>query len=431
MTLQEDGREIIFEPFPRQREFYNAVKSCKYTFLTYGGAMGGGKSFVSFALLITLCRIYPNSKWVVIRDSIPTLKRTALETFKKLCPYDLLKGFNQVDLTATFNNGSRIIFMAEDWINDKDFDRFKGLEVNGFLLEQIEELQEGLLDVCLLRAGRHRISPMPRPVILATVNPTQNWVKSKIYEPYTKGTLPEDWFYLPATIVDNPELSGDPVYMANLRRLDPLTYRRHVEGDWSAFTVDRPFAYAFDPDKHIGECNYNPARELCLSFDFNVDPITCVVAQHDGIGEGIRFIREYRLSNSDIYELCDRIKADYPGALLLITGDATGAARSALTRGMLNYYTVIKQELGIGHGQMLQPRINPPHKDSRVLCNSLLSNADMLIDNSCKYLIEDLRYVEVKDDGEIDKGKDAQRSHLLDGWRYYLHTFHGKFLKLQ
>jgi hypothetical protein len=35
------------------------------------------------------------------------------------------------------------MFMAEDYDNDKDFDRFKGLEVNGFLLEQIEVLDVG------------------------------------------------------------------------------------------------------------------------------------------------------------------------------------------------------------------------------------------------------------------------------------------------
>lgn len=423
--------QVLFKEFPKQREFTEAVFSGKYTVLTYGGAMGGGKSFVCLSILIALCKVYPDSKWVVIRDSVPTLKRTALETFKKVCPMNFLHSFNQVDLTATFKNGSRIIFMAEDWINDKDFDRFKGLEVNGFLLEQIEELQEGLLDICLLRAGRHRIKPMPRPLILATVNPTQNWVKERIYQRWSKKELPEDWYYLPATIVDNPELADDPIYMANLQRLDPITYRRHVLGDWSAFTVDKPFAYAFDFDKHVRECAYNPGAELCLSFDFNVDPITCIVAQHDGIGEGIKIIREYRLENSDIYELCQRILTDYPNALMLVTGDATGQARSALTKGNINYYTVIRQELGLGQGQMRQPRINPSHKDSRVLVNSLLSNTDLIIDPSCKYLIEDLRYVEVDDNGDIDKAKDAARTHLLDGFRYYLQTFHSKYIKLQ
>lgn len=428
--MSSEARRLLFKPHPKQEEFYRAVSSGKYTFLTYGGAMGGGKSYVSIAIIILLCRLYPNSKWVIIRESIPTLKKTALETFKKVCPTNFLEGFNQQDMTATFKNGSRILFMAEDYANDKDFDRFKGLEVNGFLLEQIEELQSGLLDVAMLRAGRHRITPMPRPLILATVNPTQNWVKKTIYEPYINKTLPEDWYYLPATIVDNPELADDPIYMANLKRLDPVNYRRYVLGDWSAFTVDKPFAFCFDEAKHVQPVTYNPALELCLSFDFNVEPITCVVSQNPEIGT-IHTVREYRLDNSDIYELCTRIKADYPNALMLVTGDATGAARSALTRGNLNYYTVIREQLGLGAGQMRQPRINPSHEDSRVLCNSLLSNGTVLIDPSCTYLIDDLKYVEVNDEGAIDKTKDAKRSHLLDGWRYNAHTFHYKFLKIR
>ena len=392
--------------------------------------MGGGKSYVCISLLIFLAKVYPNSKWVIIRDSQPTLKKTALETFKKVCPPNFLESFNQSDLTATFTNKSRIIFMAEDWINDKDFDRFKGLEVNGFLLEQIEELNESLLDVCLLRAGRHRINPMPKPIILATVNPTQNWVKSKIYEASVKKQLPEDWYYMAATIVDNPELANDENYMNNLKRLDPINYRRYVLGDWSAFTVDKPFAYSLDEAKHVKPCFHDPGLETILSFDFNVDPITCLVSQHESIGQGIKILKEYRLENSDIYELCTRIKSDYPNELILVTGDATGSSRSALVRGNINYYIVIRQELVLGQGQMRQPRINPSHKDSRVLCNSILSNTDIMIDPSCKYLIEDLKYVEVKDDGEIDKSKDAARSHLLDCFRYDLNTFHNKFIKL-
>lgn len=421
--------QVCFQEFPRQADFSKAVLSGQYTFLTYGGAMGGGKSYVCISLLVSLCKIYPGSKWVIIRESIPTLKKTALETFRKVCPSNFIDNFNQQDMTAYFRNGSRILFMAEDYVNDKDFDRFKGLEVNGFLLEQIEELQQGLLDVALLRAGRHRINPMPRPMILATVNPTQNWVKKTIYDPHINGTLPDDWFYMPATIVDNPELANDEIYMANLKRLDPINYRRYVLGDWSAFTVDKPFAYAFSPEKHIKPVSYTQGSELVLSFDFNVDPITCVVMQFDDIGRGIRFIREYRLQNSNIYELTERIQADYPNALLLVTGDATGNSRSALTRGNLNYYQVIRQQLGLGAGQMRQPIINPSHKNSRVLCNSLLSNGDISIDPSCTYLIEDLKYVEVTEQGDIDKAKDAHRGHLLDGWRYALHTFHGKFLR--
>ena len=138
----ENKEVTLFKPQPAQERFIEAVFSRKHTFLTYGGAMGGGKSYVSIAILLMLCRFYPQSKWCIIRESLPTIKRTTLETFKRLVPSSFIKHIDNTNLIITFKNDSRIMFMAEDYANDKDFDRFKGLEVNGFLLEQIEELQD-------------------------------------------------------------------------------------------------------------------------------------------------------------------------------------------------------------------------------------------------------------------------------------------------
>lgn len=425
-------RRSFFKPYPKQDEFLAACNSGKYTVLTYGGAMGGGKSFVAIAYLIFLCKLYPNSKWCIIRNSVPTLKKTALETFKKICPPVFLQGWNQNEMTATFTNGSRIIFMAEDFQNDKDFDRFKGLEVNGFLLEQIEELQEGLLDICLIRAGRWRIDPMPKPIILATVNPTQNWVKTKIYDRWISGTLPDDWYYLPATISDNEELAGDAQYMANLENLDELTKRRYVLGDWSAFDTKNRFWYTFDKSRHVQARTFDPRAELMLSFDFNCNPMTCIAAQE--IGDELRIIKEWKLPDSDIYILCDRILVDFPTALYVITGDATGANRSALTRGNTNYYTVIQHKLGLAPAQMRQPAVNGSHGDSFVLCNSILQHKPVAIDPAVTGLIFDMENgkVEYKEEKlEIIKDrKDATREQdLTDCLRYLLSTFYGNFVR--
>lgn len=425
-------RKSLFKPYPKQDEFLEACNSGKYTVLTYGGAMGGGKSYVAIAYLIFLCKVYPKSKWCVIRDSVPTLKKTALETFKKLCPTNFLSGWNQQEMTATFSNGSRLMFMAEDYQNDKDFDRFKGLEVNGFLLEQIEELQEGLLDICLIRAGRWRIDPMPKPIILATVNPTQNWVKQKIYDRYIAGTLPEDWYYLPATITDNGELASDSEYMKNLSRLDPLTFRRYVQGDWSAFETKNRFWYTFNKPKHVQPRQYTPTAELMLSFDFNCDPMTCVVGQE--VGEELRIIRNYKIPDSDIYQLCDRILVDYPTALYLVTGDATGANRSALTQGNVNYYTVIQNKLNLAQAQMRQPAINGSHQDSYILCNSILQHKQVVIDPSCTDLIFDMEngkveYKENKLQIIKDRKDPTREQDLTDCLRYMLQTFYGDFVR--
>ena len=67
--------------------------------------------------------------------------------------------------------------------------------------------------------------------------------------------------------------------------------------------------------------------------------------------------------------------------------------------------------------------------DSRVLFNSILQNFDYVVDKSCTFAIEDFKYVEVDDNGDIDKKRDKHRSHLLDAERYRINTFYKHLIK--
>jgi hypothetical protein len=412
---------VIFEPYPKQLEFIEAVFSGKYSFLCYGGAMGGGKSYVCLAIAILLAKVYPGSIWCVIRESLPTLKKTSLATFMKVCPKQFIAGYNQQDQTVTFTNGSKMLFMAEDYANDKDFDRFKGLEVSGFILEQIEELNEGLLDVCFIRAGRHKLPKQPPPLVIANVNPTLMWPKAKIYDAYNSGTLPPDWFYLPAKITDNPALSTDNAYMDRLKNLDALTYRRLIDGDWTAFAVKSPFLYSFSIAKHeIESYAPNPNLPIIISFDFNKDPMTCLVGQSLDLRH-LCIFDELKIANGSTPELCEMIVAKYPRWLgqIYVTGDASGHSRSPLVRGGVNHYIIIKKALGIKDGQFWVRKQNLSHINSRVLCNSVLQNANFTITKNCKETVADCVYASVDEEGELIKTVKEGR-HFFDNVRYMI-----------
>ena len=389
--------------------------------MVYGGAMGGGKSFVCIAVLILLCKIYPGSKWCIIRASLPTLKKTSIPTFWKVVPRSFILSYNQQDQVVTFINGSQIMFMTEDYANDKDFDRFKGLEVNGFLLEQIEELQEGLLDVCFIRAGRHIIDKQPKPLILANVNPTLTWPKEKIYNAWIEDRLPSKWFYLPARISDNPSLADNEDYMENLVNLDSVTKARLIEGDWSAFIVKSPYLYNFSLPKHVKKCvELNPHLELWASFDFNHTPMTCGIAQRYNIRR-LKVIKEYSLDNSDPEEVCERIKSDFPEYInrLKVTGDASGNNRIAAKKG-LTAWKVVKETLKLKDFQIQVRGKNLDLADSKVLCNSILEHAEVEIDENCKGVINDCIHAQVDEEGKLIKDNNSNGNHHLDWFRYLL-----------
>jgi hypothetical protein len=423
------AEKTLFKPYPKQEEFVAAVISGKYSLLTYGGAMGGGKSYVCLAIAIMLCKFYPKSKWCVVRESLPTLKKTTLATFFKIAPTNFIRSYNQQDQLITFKNGSQLLFMAEDFAHDKEFDRFKGLEVNGFILEQIEELQEALLDVCFIRSGRHRIDPMPKPVIIANLNPTLRWPRKRIYDKAVNKTLPEDWYYLPAKISDNPALYEDSNYMKQLKNLDDLTRARLIDGDWNAFGIDKPYLYAFNQGKHvIPAYTVNPHLPLLCSFDFNKDPMTCLVAQKPSIKETVVF-DEIMIPNGSSEEVCEYIIARYPHFKFKIevTGDATGQSRTSMIRGNVNHYKIIKQMLELTDRQLIVPKVNTSHINSRVLCNSILQNASVKITKNCEATITDCIYAAVDDEGELVKTV-AEGRHFFDGFRYLLEAAYPNFL---
>src|SRR5204863_3956443 len=110
----------------------------------------------------------------------------------------------------------------------------------------------------------------------------------------------------------------------------------------------------------------------------------------------------------------------FPEAYFVVTGDATGQSRSAISKGNRNYYKIIRQELVIGPNQVKVPRSNPSVKATRLLLNSLCqkhSNFWINVD-ACPFLNDDLNSVTVDENGDIDKGKDARQTHLLDCLRY-------------
>lgn len=236
------------------------------------------------------------------------------------------------------------------------------------------------------------------------------------------------WQRFNLSTYDNPHIDHSEV--DHLRQqLDELTFRCEILAE-DVNLANNPFSYAFDKDKHVHPVTYDQRHHVYLSFDFNVDPITCLAIQHiDGC---IKVVCEFYLRNSDIYRLCDHILSAFPKAAFIVTGDATGAARSALTSGNQNYYDVVSKRLGLGRGQMKQPSVNPSIRDTRVLVNSLLQNYCVQVDPSCEWLIKDLLYVEVDDEGDLikDRSTDLRKADLMDCWRYYCNSFHRDWIRL-
>ena len=210
-------KEILFEPFPKQIEFLSAALSNKYEFILYGGAIRGGKTFSLLGLFILLCKIYPKSRWAIVRKDLPVIKRNLYPSWNKIKPKNYIKKHDLETHTVTFTNASQIIFFPESYDTDKDYNRWRGLEVNGFGFDEINECQEKTLYKAFERAGSYIIKngKQPPPLVVATCNPTKNWLKPLIYDKWKEHSLIDSWVYIPSKITDNPYID-EPVDVENI-----------------------------------------------------------------------------------------------------------------------------------------------------------------------------------------------------------------------
>lgn len=462
-----EERKEVFElnSNPKQRMFFEEVWKAvhgdsKYKWFFFGGAIRGGKTSVCLTILHLLCRKHQNLRCLIIRKSVPNLKSTK-DSFLRLygnSPH--IKAMKDGGKVIEYHSGSTITLMSENYESDKDMNKFKGLEVNVIMLEQLEELQEQTFEKCKERVGSWLNTvkdgvavPSIPGIILATFNPDLGWLKEKIYDKYREGTLPEDFYYLQALPHLNKYVTENQ--WDNWSKMDELQYKRFIEGDWDVLTKVNAFFYTFSREKHLSaEVTYNPKRDIWLSFDFNVSPMTCLLIQDNGTQRNgqineVNVIKEYRMLDTGVQEFVTMIKQDLIqiGAIresgnaqhyltkVYVTGDPAGASRNGTAKNA-NYYLQIKEILNLPANHFKLLTIAPDHENSWVFCNAIMEKFPSIrINNTnCPYLVQDLLNVEFADLKHINKmhknSKDqTYLGHLLDCFRYYLHTRLPNFLE--
>jgi hypothetical protein len=122
--------------------------------LLLSGGFNAAKTTGACLKLLYLMDAFPGSRWVVARCQWEDLKRTTLPTFFKLCPPQMYNRGRRADSEKVLqlNNGSEILWMHLD--DPETENVIKGLEINGFLLDQAEDIREEIFDLLMSRLGR-------------------------------------------------------------------------------------------------------------------------------------------------------------------------------------------------------------------------------------------------------------------------------------
>ena len=93
----------------KQWQAWEYLEDRTHTEILYGGAAGGGKSWLGALWLLTNCLRYPGTRWLMGRAVGKTLKETTLQSFFDVCSLHSLKAGTHY----TYNQQTGVIDIKE------------------------------------------------------------------------------------------------------------------------------------------------------------------------------------------------------------------------------------------------------------------------------------------------------------------------------
>lgn len=238
-TLRLEGM-----PNPKQDLFLRAVAPR----IAYGGARGGGKSWVLRRKFILLANRYSGLKLLLLRRTLAELDGNHTQPLLKE-----LNGFAKYtkdNKTFTFPNGSTIKLGYCD--TDNDVYQYQGQEYDVIGFEEATAFTEWMLTYIATSCRSTRTDFSPR--IYYTCNPGgpgHDYIKRLFIDrQYEHGENPDDYVFIQAKVTDNTVLmETNPGYIKTLEALPEHLRKAYLEGRWDA--VEGQYFSEFDPAIHV------------------------------------------------------------------------------------------------------------------------------------------------------------------------------------
>lgn len=411
-------REIGYAPLPSQRKFHES----KARYKLFSACVGAGKSKALVQECIRLAVINAGRLGLI---GAPTYKilhdTTQREFFTVLEENQIPYKFNKSDKECVLlDTQSHIIFRTLD-----DPSKLVGTNLAWFGIDEMAYADE----FAWLRLQARLRDPKAKQLagFGATTPNGLNWVWDRFFgDKKIAGydviqAKPGENHFLPSDFYGTLALSYDQRF-----------YRQEVLGEYLA--LQRGTAYhAYDQQRNVNDSiEFDPSAELCWSLDFNINPMSSVIAQIKDYAPNflstsrdtkkVEVLDEIVISAGTIELVCktfvERTEKWRRGGRRLrvhVYGDASGNNGTHAGR---SDYELIKQFFARDAGHDLIWRIpasNPSVRDRVNSVNASLLNAQqdvrLTVHPRCKVLITDLLRVEWASDSYGNLLSDLSKKH--------------------
>ena len=251
----------------------------------FGGAAGGGKSYVQLAEAMMDSMKYPGYRTLILRRTFPDLERSLIDLHRKIFPPKPFYRYNESRHRGTFANGSIVDFGYLD--RDSDVYQYQGAEYDCVRFDELTQFTEWQYTYLLSRV--RGVTPYPRRV-KSTANPGgigHVWVKKRFIEPAAPGepfTVEAEMdtpagkvksriqrVFIPSKLTDNRKLmESDPQYLTNMMHLPKKLRDAYLNGRWDV--LEGQFFSEWDAAIHVCKpFDIPPEWKRYFGMDYGMD----------------------------------------------------------------------------------------------------------------------------------------------------------------